>query len=718
MEKLAKTYNPKKVENRIYQLWQKSGFFNPDKLPGKRKRVFTIVIPPPNITGELHLGHALNAVIQDILIRQKRMAGFKTLWLPGIDHAGIATQNVVEKELKKEGKTRFDLGREKFIKRIWKWKRKYGNVILDQLKKLGASCDWSRTRFTLDPDYIKAVETAFSYYHKKGWIYRGKKVVNWCPRCQTSLSDLELEYREEKGKLWYIRYPLKKQKTRNKKQFITVATTRPETMLGDAAVAVNPNDKRYKDLVGEKAILPLVNKKIPIIADPLVDPRFGTGAVKITPAHDLKDFEISQRHKLTLVQVINEEGEIAKEAPSSYQGLSILAARQKVVEDLRKLNFLEKTEDYTYQIPQCYRCKTTIELIPSEQWFLKMNQLAKLAQKPVKESKIEFYPKSFEKSYFNWLKNIKDWCISRQIWWGHKIPLEGEKDVLDTWFSSALWPFATLGWPPASKRRAKKSDLDKFYPTDILSTARDIINLWVARMIFSALELTKKIPFRKIYIHPTVLTLAGKRMSKSLGIGVDPLQLIEKYGADATRFGIAWQLTGAQDVRFSEDHIVAGKKFCNKIWNATRFVLANKPTRINADFGSLRSQRGFTRIKNLTLADKRILKALNETIKSINKNLENFRFGQALHKLYHFFWHDFCDVYIEESKKQLQTTNYKLPARGEARQRRQTTRVLICVLLTSLRLLHPFIPFITEEIYQKLPLENKKKCLMIEDWPQ
>jgi len=692
----SKTYDPKKVEDKIYTLWQKSGFFNPDKLPRRHKKPYCVIIPPPNVTGTLHIGHALNATIQDILIRWRRLQGYKTLWLPGTDHAGIATQVVVEKELKKEGRNRFDLGREKFIERIWQWKGKYGDIILNQLKKLGASCDWSRTRFTMDEDYILAVKEAFLHYYKKGWIYQGKRVINWCPRCQTSLSDLEIEYEEEKGKLWYIRYPLRGPSS-SMRTGLVVATTRPETMLGDTAVAVNPEDKRYEDLVRDRASirLPLMEREIPIIADEAVDPKFGTGAVKVTPAHDLTDYEISLRHNLQVIQVINEKAEITKEAPLPYQGLKTLEARQKVVEDLEKLGLLEKVEDYTHQIPKCYRCATTVELIPSKQWFLKMEELAKMAISAVKSGKVKFTPKQWEKIYFNWLKNIKDWCISRQIWWGHKIPIPGQTDVLDTWFSSALWQFATLGWPKKTK------DLKKFYPTNVLSTDRGIINLWVARMIFSGKEFMQKEPFKDVYIHATVLTKEGKRMSKSLGTGIDPVNLIEKYGADATRFGIAWQIMGGQDIKFVEDNIVMGRKFCNKLWNASRFVLMNKPSRIYADLGSLRSQRRFTLIKNLSLADKKILKSLDRAIKSVNKNLESFRFGQAAHILYNFFWHDFCDVYIEKSKTEKENTQM----------------ILLYVLLNSLKLLHPFIPFITEEIYQKIPIKNKESYLMIEKWP-
>jgi len=743
---IPKAYEPQKVEEKIYQLWQRAGFFNPDTLPGKRKKSYTIVLPPPNITGELHMGHALNAIIQDILIRKKRMEGFKTLWLPGTDHAGIATQNVVEKELKKEGKTRFDLGREEFIKRVWQWKEKYGNIILDQLKSMGASCDWSRTRFTLDKEYQKAVEQTFLHYYKKGWIYKGKKVVNWCPRCATSLSDLELEHKEEKGYLWYIKYPLaKKSEIRNSKfeirnsKFrdeiaVVVATTRPETMLGDTALAVNPKDKRYKKLVGKKVILPLVKREIPIIADKLVDPEFGTGAVKVTPAHDLKDYEIGLKHNLEIIQVINEKGEIINNP--NYQGLKILEARKKIVEDLKKEGLLERVENYFHQVPKCYRCETTVELIPSEQWFLKMSELAKMAERAVRSGKVKFVPKKWEKIYFDWLKNIKDWCISRQLWWGHRLPvwqseIKNQKvpllhtakiknnlkiknlklkiyvgnnppknytqvpDVLDTWFSSALWPFATLGWPEKTK------DLKIFYPTNVLSTARDIINLWVARMIFSGMEFMKKAPFHTVLVHPTVLTKEGKRMSKSLGTGIDPINLIKNYGADATRFGIAYQLMGGQDLKFTEDNIVMGKKFCNKLWNAGRFVMLQT--------GNYKFQ-----ITNYKKNSKlKIIKQLNKTVKSVNKDLENYQFGKVAHTLYDFFWHDFCDQYIEETKKRLYNKSY-----GRRKCSIDETRAtLLYVLLTSLKLLHPFIPFITEEIYQKLPIKNKKKSLMIESWP-
>jgi len=703
---LSKTYDPKKVEDKIYTLWQKSGFFNPDNLKKTKKEPYVIMIAPPNITGSLHMGHALENTISDILIRFHRMEGRKTLFLPGTDHASIATHYVIEKELRKEGLSRFDLGREKFIEQVWQWKAKYGDIILNQLKTLGISCDWSRTRFTMDKDYEEAVKTAFLHYYKKGWIYRGERVVNWCPRCQTSLSDLELEYQEERGNLWYIKYPIKKipnQKSQTP-NYITVATTRPETMLGDTAVAINPKDERYKNLIGAIVILPIQNREIPIIADLVVDQKFGTGAVKVTPAHDLTDWEIKERHNLEALQVIDEMGKMTKEA-KIYEGLTTLECRNKVIEELQKENLIERVEDYDHSLPYCYRCHSLIQPLVSKQWFLKMQELAKIASAAVKTKKVKFLPKNFEKIYFNWLKNIKDWCISRQLWWGHKIPIEGETDVLDTWFSAALWPFATLGWPKETK------DLKTFYPANFITSAREIINLWITRMIFSGLEFMKKEPFLNYYCHATVLTKEGKRMSKSLGTGIDPLQLIEKYGADATRFGICWQLMGGQDIKFVEDNILMGRKFCNKLWNASRFVLLNKPTQIYADLDSLRSQRGFTRIKNLTTADKRILKALDKTIKAVNKDLEGFRFGRAARQLYEFFWHDFCDVYIEKSKN---------PASAKAtagKAKPETKKILLYVLLTSLKLLHPFIPFITEEIYQKLPVKNKKQCLMIESWP-
>ena len=718
MPELPKVYNPKEVEDKIYKLWLKTGFFNPDKLPVSRAKnqkpkvkSFCIVIPPPNITGSLHMGHALNATIQDVLIRWRRLQGYKTLWLPGTDHAGIATQNVVEKKLKKEGKSRFDLGREKFIEEVWQWKKKYGDIILNQFKKLGCSCDWSRTRFTMDKDYSLAVKKAFLHYYKKGWIYQGERTINWCPRCSTSLSDLEVEYQQEPATLYYIKYgPL------------TITTVRPETKLGDTGVAVNPKDSRYKKYIGKTIEIKTVlgPARMKVIGDSSVDMSFGTGVMKVTPAHDIHDFELGEKYGLEKKQVIGPDGKMTKLA-GKYAGMTVMEARIKIVEDMEKIGILEKTEPYLHNIARCYRCKTALEPMPSKQWFVKMKQLAKLAEEPIKTGKIKFYPRSFKKPYLDWLKNIKDWCISRQIWWGHRLPvwqseIKNQKskikniyignnppreykqvdDVLDTWFSSALWPFATLGYPKKTK------DLEIFYPTDVLSTARDIINLWVARMIFSGMEFMKKTPFKNVYIHATVLTKEGKRMSKSLGTGIDPINLIEKYGADATRFGIAWQIMGGQDIRFVEDNIVMGRKFCNKLWNASRFVMIqtlkrDRPRQVlpGSDLG---------KIAGLTSADKRILKVLDKTIKSVNQDLEGFRFGPAGRQLYDFFWHDFCDIYIEKSKLQ--------------KDKKATQKILLYVLLTSLKLLHPFMPFITEEIYQKLPIKNKKKCLIIEQWPR
>lgn len=701
MKDLPKTYNPQKVEDKIYELWEESGFFNPDNLPHPQNPPFSITIPPPNITGVLHMGHALNTVIQDILIRKKRMQGFKTLWVPGIDHAGIATQVKVEKKLEKQGKTRFDLGKRKFLKEIQKWKKKYKKLIFNQLKKLGASCDWSRSRFTMDQKYKKAVKKAFNHYWKKGWIYEGKRVINWCARCQTSLSDLELTYQEKKGKLWYIRYPLKDN------GYLTVATTRPETMLGDTALALNPKDKRYKELKGQKAVVPLVNREVPIISDRLVDPKFGTGVVKITPSHDFKDYQIGRKHNLESVQVINKKREITSNAPKPYQGLSCKEARKKIIQDIEEKDLLEKVEPYTFQAPYCDRCKSPIEFIPSQQWFLKMDakpapSLKKMAQQAVKKGKVKFYPPRWEKVYLDWLQKVRDWCISRQIWWGHKIPLKETEDVLDTWFSSALWPFAVLGWPKKTK------DLKTFYPTQVLYTDPEIINLWVTRMIFSGLEFMGEVPFKNVYIHSTVLTRKGKRMSKSKGTGVDPMKLIPKYGADATRFGIAYQVSTRQDLRFVEDNIAMGEKFCNKLWNASRFILLQfkqskiSPKQTGAKIPSSKA--------DLSAADKRIIKKLKQTIEITDKYLEEFEFGKAAHQLYDFFWHDFCDQYIEEAKDQIKDRN--LP-----QDKKRTLQILTGVLINSLKLLHPFVPFITEELYQKFPLKQKEPCLMVEKWP-
>jgi len=755
--KFDSPYNPKLVENRIYKLWEKSGFLNPDNLKNAQKQ-FTITIPPPNVTGSLHMGHALNVVIQDILIRFKRMAGFKTLWVPGTDHAGIATQSVVEKKLKKEGKSRFDLGREEFVKEIWEWKNEYGNKILDQLKRLGASCDWSRTRFTMDKDYSAAVLEAFVQYYNQGWIYRGERVVNWCPRCQTSLSDLELEHKEEKTYLWYLKYPI----VNHDDKFIVVATTRPETMLGDTAVAVNPKDERYKKMIGQTVMLPLANRTIPIIIDRAIDINFGTGAVKVTPAHSLVDWQIGQNHNLPIISVIDERRRLNANAPEIYRDMKIEEARKKIVEDLSALNLIEKIEGYTHSVPKCYRCGSTVELILSKQWFVRMEKLANLAMSPVKNGKIKFHPKRWGKIYLDWLKNAHDWCISRQIWWGHRFPVwfcqnkqekiknqnnyrcrtpnEGvsdtynsrlknhdenfiisiqkpkecpychecamkqSEDVFDTWFSSALWPFAVLGWPKKTK------DLATYYPTDVLSTARDIINLWVARMVYSGVALTKKPPFKDVIIHATVITKEGQRMSKSLGTGIDPLESVEKYGADATRFGLTWQISETQDMRFGEDNILAGKKFCNKIWNASRFVIQNTNVKLNIKNHPhplliKEGTKGRLKIENLTPADKKILLGLKKLQKDVGRFIEKYEFGKALHRLYNFFWRQYADIYIETAKEQLANEKLKV----------QTQNVLLYVHLNLLKLLHPFLPFITEEIWSAF---NNKNLIMIENWPK
>ena len=778
---LSSQYNPKEVEDKIYRLWEESGFFDPDRLPpvntdqhgqqtdsrGKlqrksvsspRKSSFTIVVPPPNVTGSLHLGHALNAVIQDILIRKKRMEGYKTLWLPGTDHAGIATQNVVEKELKREGKTRHDLGREKFIERVWEWKEKYGSIILDQFKKLGSSMDWSRTRFTMDEGYQKAVETAFLKYYENGWIYRAERVINWCPRCQTSLADLELEYKEVETKLYYIRYPLisrtnadsnAEQRGKNlresvsgprKSAFIVVATTRPETMLGDAAVAVNPKDKRYTNFVGEKVILPIQNREIPIVADDAVEMEFGTGAVKVTPSHDLLDAEIAERHNLPRHTVINSLGKMTAEAGAICEGLKVNECREKAVEEIKRQGLLEKEEPYKHNVAICYRCAATVEPIPSLQWFLKMKELARLAVDATNGGKIKFHPERWQKVYLDRLEHEKDWTISRQIWWGHKIPVwyhepkcvpkkghEGEvvkcrefvvsskeplcefcdakfvqdTDVLDTWFSSALWPFATAGWPESCNMKheicspKEDADLKNFYPTQVLSTARDIISIWVAKMVFSGMFFMGKEPFSDVIIHATILTKEGKRMSKSLGTGVDPMTLVEKYGADALRFGLIWQAMGGQDIRWSEEHVVAGKKFANKVWNAARFVITNLQLTIY-------NQQLLT---PKTQADKEIMEKFEKTKKGVSDDIEEYDFGHALNSLYNFFWHEFCDRYIETAKQQLKEGNLA----------ENTHNMLSYILIGSLKVLHPFMPFLTEEIWSQVPVKDKK-LLIIEEW--
>ncbi len=679
---LPKTYNPKEVEDKIYKLWEESGFFNPDNLPGERREKFVTCIAPPNITGELHMGHALELTMQDIIVRTKRMQGYKTLWVPGIDHAGIAAQNVVEKQLRKEGLSRHDIGREKFEQKVQEWKEKYGTTILEQFKRLGISVDWSRTRYTRDERYEKAVLEAFKEYHKKGWIYKGTRVINWCVRCGTSVSDLEVNHISEEGHLYYIKYGP-----------FTLATTRPETKLGDTALAVHPNDKRYADHVGKDLEVESVDNSIPreqspsvkkiklkVVADDAVDMKFGTGIIKVTPAHDITDSEIGQRHNLSSVKIINEIGKMNENAGKRYEEMKVLEAREQIVKDLEELGLMEKVEAYVHNVSRCDRCNSVIEPLPSEQWFLKTSELAKLATEEI-GNEVHFHPHRWEEIALTWLKNLRDWNISRQLWWGHKIPIEGETDVLDTWFSSALWPFATLGWPD------KNSPDYNYYPTDFITSDRGIIFLWQIRMIFSGKFFTGKVPFKDIYIHSTVLTKDGKRMSKSLGTGINPVELIEKYGTDALRFGLAYQNTGIQDIRFNEDVIMMGKKFSNKFWNITRYVL-------------MKLGDGYE-ISGIRPSGSEIVSKIDSLTESVTKNIEHYKFGEAAHELYDFIWHDLADKYIEETKDN---------------DNQETKEVLAYLLLNCLKLLHPFMPFITEEIYSILPLEDKK-LLMVESWP-
>ncbi len=681
---LPKAYNPNETEQRIYKLWEESGFFNPDNLPDKREKKFITCIAPPNITGELHMGHALELGMQDILVRMKRMQGYSTLWIPGIDHAGIAAQNVVEKQLKKEGLSRHDLGREKFEQKVQEWKEKYGSTILNQFKKLGISVDWSRTRYTRDTAYEKAVVEAFNQYHKKSWIYKGIRVINWCVRCATAVSDLEVNYVPEKGKLFYIKYG----------PFI-LATTRPETKLGDTALAVHPNDKRYKDYIGKDLEIESVDNsktseqppqhktiKIKVVGDESVDMEFGTGIIKVTPAHDITDSEIGQRHNLESIKIIDEHGKMNENAGIRYQGLKVSQAREKIVEDLTTLGLVEKLEDYEHNIARCDRCNSVIEPLPSEQWFLKVAELAKLAKEAIKNKEVNFYSDKWAGVALHWLDNLRDWNISRQLWWGHKIPIEGEEDVLDTWFSSALWPFATMGWPDKTK------DLEQFYPTQFITSDRGILFLWQIRMIFSGKFFTGKAPFSQVYIHPTVLTKDGKRMSKSLGTGIDPIGLIEKYGTDALRFGLAYQNTGIQDMKFGEDTILMGKKFANKLWNIARYVLLK-----------VGENHKWSDTKPAT--NHKIIGELNDLSASITSSVEKFEFGEAAHLIYDFIWHELADKYIEETK---------------AQDDQETKDTLVYLLITSLKLLHPFMPFVTEEIWSKIP-KTEEKLLLIAKWP-
>lgn len=700
--KIEGACDPKLYESHIYEEWMKSGYFNPDNLPGDRKENYIVYMPLPNVTGSLHMGHTLDNTFQDLVIRYHRMRGYKTLWFPGTDHAGIATQYVVEKQLKKEGINRFEMGREKFIERVWEWKKEYGGIILSQLQKLGCSADWSRTRFTMDPEYANDVQDAFIHYFEKGLLYRGFRTVNWCTRCGTSLSELELEYKEEETKLWHIKY----------NDDVTVATTRPETMLGDTAIAVNPGDERYKHLIGKKVMLPLMNREIPIVGDEMIDKEFGTGMVKVTPAHDGVDFEIGERHKLPMIQVIDERGRMTKDA-GIYEGKKASEAREEVVKKLEEEGKLVKVEPYKHNVAVCYRCNSVIEPIPSAQWFLKMRELANTAIDAVKSGNVKIHPERFEKPYFDWLSNIRDWTVSRQIWWGHRIPvyfcksdekkekfviskekpsecsfchsceMEQAPDVLDTWFSSALWPFAGMS----------EEDKKNYYPGNTLITARDILNLWVARMIYSGIEFKNTIPFKDVLIHGTIMTKDGKRMSKSLGTGIDPLQYIEQYGADVTRFAVVWQATG-QDIRWDETAVVGGKKFLNKIWNATKFVLSN--TQSITTFAQ--------HVEPTTDADKKILEGVKQLKQSVTQDIETFEFSKALHDIYEFFWHTFCDEYIEVAKIQMQNE----------KQKEGTQEILMHVLRESLIMLHPFIPFVTEVLWKE-GIKDKTP-LIIHQW--
>ena len=712
MEILEKSYNPKKVEEKWYKIWEKRGYFEPSY--DEKKPKFSIVIPPPNVTGALHIGHALNNTLQDVLVRYKRMDGYDVLWVPGTDHAGIATQNVVEKEIAKEGLTRHDLGRKKFLERVWQWKEQYGNRIIDQLKKLGASCSWSYERFTMDEGLSRAVRKVFVRLWEEGLIYRGDYIINWCPRCQTALADLEVEFESIPGKLWYIKYPLE-----DESRYIVVATTRPETMLGDTAVAVHPEDERYKGLIGKKIKLPLIGRIIPVIADKVVDPEFGTGAVKVTPAHDFADFEIAKRHGLSFIKVIDERGKMTEEA-GNYAGLDRFEARKKVLEDLKKQGLLEKEEDYQLILGHCYRCNTVIEPLLSKQWFVATKPLAQPAISAVKYGFIKFIPENWINLYFDWMKNIRDWCISRQIWWGHRIPvwycnscgetivsekedvrecpncgsknLKRDEDVLDTWFSSALWPFSTLGWPENTKA------LSTFYPTTVLVTSFDIIFFWVARMIMMGIHFTGQIPFKNVYIHALVRDEKGQKMSKSRGNVIDPLEMIDKYGTDALRFTLIALAAQGRDIKLSEARIEGFKHFINKIWNASRFILMNLKN-------YLPGKEEF-RLSELPLFSKWILSELQKTIKIVREKLDEFEFDQAAMQIYHFFWDKFCDWYLEVSKIYLKDPKYKI----------STQRTLLEVLKSSLKLLHPFIPFITEEIWQYLP-ERETEHIIIAKYP-
>ena len=708
-KQLDKVYDPKQVEDKTYRFWQDGGYFHAE--PNPDKKPYTIVIPPPNITGRLHMGHALDETLQDILIRWRRMQGYEALWLPGTDHASIATEAKIVEAMRQEGVTKEQLGREGFLERAWAWKREYGGHILDQLKKLGSSCDWQRERFTLDEGCSRAVREVFVRFFEQGLIYRGERIVNWCPHCLSTISDIEVEYEEKDGFFWHINYPIV-----GTDDVLEIATTRPETLLGDTAVAVHPDDERYKHLIGKMVLLPIVNKQIPIVADEYVEMDFGTGVVKITPAHDPNDFEVGLRHGLPIVNVMNDDATI-NENGGKYKGLTREECRRQIVKDLEDGGFLKAVEPYKHNVGSCYRCGSVIEPRVSKQWFVKMEPLAKPAVEAVRSGRTRFIPERFDKIYFNWMENIKDWCISRQLWWGHRIPawyctgcgemivsretpqtcpkcgshrLEQDPDTLDTWFSSALWPFSTLGWPDDTP------ELRYFYPTDTLVTGYDIIFFWVARMIFSGLAHMDEVPFKTVLIHGLVRDAQGRKMSKSLGNGIDPLEIIDRYGADALRFTLATGNSPGNDMRFSDEKVNASRNFANKIWNASRFILMNLSDDVEPGLP-----------ETLNIEDKWVLSKYSTLVREVTDNLEKFELGLAVQKLYDFIWDILCDWYIELCKSRLQAGG----GTSEAAQ-----RVLVYVMTGTLKLLHPFMPFITEEIWQALPHDGES--IMVAPWPQ
>ncbi len=725
--KLQEKYNPGEFEEKLYNDWEKNGYFKPSM--DKEKRPFCIMMPPPNVTGKLHMGHALDDTIQDILIRFKRMQGYDTLWLPGTDHSAISTEMKVVEKLKNEGKTKQELGRDKFLDEAWKWTNEFGGIIQNQQKKLGCSCDWDRNRFTLDEGMSDAVLEQFVRLYEKGLIYKGKRMVNWCTSCNTSISDAEVEYKEEASHLWHIRYKV----TGTEDKYIIVATTRPETMLGDTAVAVHPDDERYKDLVGKTCILPIMNKEIPIIADEFVEKEFGTGCVKITPAHDMNDYEAGLRHNLEIIEVFDENFKMGNLVPE-YKGMDLLEAREKIVEKLKEIGALVKVEEYSHNVAKCERCKHTIEPKISTQWFVSMKELAKKAADAVRNDETRFVPKRYEKQYFNWLDNIKDWCISRQLWWGHRIPayycqdcgeinvskvapkvckkcgssnLKQDEDTLDTWFSSALWPFSTLGWP-----NVENEDYKRFYPTNVLVTGFDIITFWISRMMSQGIEFTGEVPFKDVLIHGIIRDSQGRKMSKTLGNGVDPLDVIDKYGADSLRFSVLSGTTMGNDIRYMPEKVEQASNFANKIWNAAKFVTMNlaEDEKILEFSKEIKDEAtGLYKDNALRIEDRWILNKLDTLIKEVTENLEKYDLGIALDKIYNFIWNEFCDWYIEFAKTRLYSNNEK--------EKVQVSFVLNYVFGDSLKLLHPFMPFITSEIYSKL-VNYDNKDLMVSSWPK